>query len=80
MRGVAPIIALDSKKYKLVGALEEATAEGVPSLVDCKRLTVKGFVRMGRNTRFVGTVSITNKSNEVKCVSGTIENDDLVFE
>ena len=79
-KGVAPIIALDSKKYKLVGALEEATAEGVPSLVDCKRLTVKGFVHMGSNTRFVGTVSITNKSNEVKCVSGTVENDDLVFE
>jgi UDP-N-acetylglucosamine pyrophosphorylase len=78
--GVAPIIALDSKKYKLVGALEEATTEGVPSLVDCKRLTVKGFVHMGANTRFVGTVSITNKSNDVKCVSGTIENDDLVFD
>jgi UDP-N-acetylglucosamine pyrophosphorylase len=75
--GVAPIISLDSKKYKLVGALEEATSEGVPSLVDCKRLTVKGVIRMGRSTRFVGAVSITNKSDESKYVSGTIENADL---
>ena len=72
--GVAPVINLDSKKYKLVGALEEATADGVPSLVDCKRLTVKGVIRMGRSTRFVGDVSITNKSDESKFVSGKIEN------
>jgi len=75
--GVAPIIALDSKKYKLVGALEEATSEGVPSLVACKRLTVKGTVRMGRSTRFVGNVSITNKSDESKYVSGKIEDAEL---
>jgi len=71
--GVAPVIALDSKKYKMVGALEEATAEGIPSLVECKRLTVKGKIRMGRSTRFVGDVSITNKSDEPKYVSGKIE-------
>jgi len=71
--GVAPVIALDSKKYKMVGALEEATSEGVPSLVGCKRLTVKGKIRMGRSTRFVGDVSITNKSDEAKYVSGLIE-------
>ena len=72
--GVAPVINLDSKKYKLVGALEAATVDGVPSLVDCKRLTVKGVIRMGRSTRFVGDVSITNKSDESKFVSGKIEN------
>jgi phosphoglucomutase len=75
--GVAPVIALDSKKYKLVGALEEATPNGVPSLVACKRLTVKGLVRFGRSTRFVGTVSITNSSDESKYVSGLIEDTDV---
>lgn len=78
--GVAPVIALDSKKFKFVGALEEATSDGIPSLVNCKRLTVKGAIRMGGDTRFVGAVSITNKSNEPKFVSGTIENEDVVFE
>merc|ERR1711906_93770 len=71
--GVAPVISLDSKKYKLVGSLEEATSEGVPSLVECKRLTIKGMVRLGRSTRFVGSVSITNTSSESKYVCGKIE-------
>ena len=75
--GVAPVIALDSKKYKFVGALEEATSEGVPSLVECKRLTIKGKVRMGRSTRFVGNVSITNKSDDAKYISGKIEDAEL---
>jgi len=40
--GKAPVISLDSKKYKLVGKLEEAIVGGIPSLVKCDRLTVKG--------------------------------------
>eukprot|EP00970_Alexandrium_tamarense_P000588 scaffold69_cov198-Alexandrium_tamarense.AAC.28 len=75
--GVAPVIDLDSKKYKLVGALEDATVNGCPSLVNCKRLKVKGVVRFGRSTRFVGSVSITNTSDESKYVSGKIEDADL---
>lgn len=66
--GVAPIISLDSKKYKLVGALEEATEDGIPSLVHCERLTVKGLVKMSGATQFVGDVSIVNTSGEAKYV------------
>lgn len=66
--GVAPVMGLDSKKYKLVGALEEATKGGVPSLVGCKSLKVKGLVTMGSDTKFVGDVSITNESAEAKPV------------
>lgn len=66
--GKAPVIALDSKKYKLVGALEEATESGIPSLVQCKRLTVKGLVRMSKKTTFVGDVSIKNSSDEAKLI------------
>lgn len=75
--GVAPVMELDSKKYKLVGALEEATKGGIPSLVDCKRLKIKGLVRMDRSTRFVGNVSIVNSSAESKFVSGTIADADI---
>jgi len=66
--GKAPVISLDSKKYKLVNKLEEATVGGIPSLVNCKRLTVKGLVRMSKKTSFVGDVSIVNKSDEAKFV------------
>lgn len=66
--GDAPVIDLDSKLYKLVGALEEATVDGIPSLVNCKKLKVKGLVRMSKKTKFVGSVSITNSSSESKLV------------
>merc|ERR1719491_689130 len=76
--GKAPIINLDSKKYKFVGALEEATAGGIPSLVQCNRLTIKGLVRMSKNTTFVGDVSITNRSDEAKTVpAGVITDADM---
>eukprot|EP00551_Chaetoceros_affinis_P004053 CAMPEP_0203680790 /NCGR_PEP_ID=MMETSP0090-20130426/40614_1 /ASSEMBLY_ACC=CAM_ASM_001088 /TAXON_ID=426623 /ORGANISM="Chaetoceros affinis, Strain CCMP159" /LENGTH=1059 /DNA_ID=CAMNT_0050549027 /DNA_START=51 /DNA_END=3230 /DNA_ORIENTATION=+ len=66
--GKAPVISLDSKKYKLVGKLEEATVDGIPSLVKCDRLTVKGLVRMSKKTTFVGEVSIKNDSSESKLI------------
>lgn len=66
--GKAPIMELDSKLYKLVGALEEATTGGVPSLVNCERLKIKGKVRMSAQTKFVGAVSIVNNSDEAKFV------------
>lgn len=67
-KGIAPVIDLDSKKYKLVGALEEATEDGVPSLVRCKRLAVKGLFKMSGKTTFVGDVSIVNTSSEAKYI------------
>lgn len=66
--GKAPIVSLDSKVYKLVGALEEATADGIPSLVKCQRLTIKGRVRMSRKTKFVGDVKVINVSQESKFI------------
>jgi phosphoglucomutase len=66
--GKAPVISLDSKKYKLVGKLEEATVGGIPSLVHCERLKIKGLVRMSKKTSFVGDVSIVNNSDESQFV------------
>jgi len=76
--GVAPTMSLDSKKYKLVGALEEATTGGIPSLVKCTKLKISGLVRMSRKTKFVGDVEIVNNSGEAKMVpagvvTGTID-------
>lgn len=71
--GKAPTMALDSKKYKLVGALEDATEGGIPSLVACTKLKISGLVRMSKGTKFVGEVEITNSSDEAKFVpTGTV--------
>ena len=72
--GKAPVISLDSKKYKLVGKLEEATVGGIPSLVNCNRLTIKGLIRMSKKTSFVGDVSVVNTSDEAKYIpSGEVK-------
>jgi len=76
--GSAPILSLDSKKYKLVGKLEEATKDGIPSLVNCKRLTIKGLVKMSSKVSFVGEVKIVNESNEAKTIPNRkIEDEEL---
>ena len=72
--GVAPVIILDPKKYKFVQALEEATAEGVPSLVECKRFRVTGTVRFGKDTKIINDVHILNRDEEPQDVLGTIGN------
>ena len=66
--GTAPVMSLDSKVYKLVGALEAASKGGTPSLVKCKKLTIKGKVTWTKDTVFAGEVSITNSSPEPKPV------------
>jgi UDP-N-acetylglucosamine pyrophosphorylase len=66
--GKAPTMALDSKKYKVVGALEEATAGGIPSLVKCTKLKISGKVTMTKDTIFVGAVCIVNSSDSTKPV------------
>eukprot|EP00529_Nitzschia_sp_RCC80_P003910 CAMPEP_0113488660 /NCGR_PEP_ID=MMETSP0014_2-20120614/26131_1 /TAXON_ID=2857 /ORGANISM="Nitzschia sp." /LENGTH=1056 /DNA_ID=CAMNT_0000382379 /DNA_START=72 /DNA_END=3242 /DNA_ORIENTATION=- /assembly_acc=CAM_ASM_000159 len=75
--GNAPVMSLDSKKYKLVGALEDATEGGVPSLVECKKLKVSGFVRFSKGSKFVGEVNIVNNSDEAKLVPAGIVTGDL---
>jgi UDP-N-acetylglucosamine pyrophosphorylase len=76
--GVAPIMSLDSKKYKLVGALEDATKGGVPSLVNCKKLTIKGKVKMSSKVIFEGTVKITNDSDVAKTVPNRVISDEEI--
>ena len=72
--GVAPIVNLDSKKYKLVQHLEGATMAGYPSLIGCKKLDVKGEVWLSARNIFKGTVSIVNNSSEPKILPpGTYE-------
>lgn len=40
--GVPPTVKLDDEFYKMVDGLDHLTARGVPSLRDCRSLTIKG--------------------------------------
>lgn len=73
--GVAPIVDLDDKKYKMVQHLEAATRAGYPSLVGCKKLQVKGEVWLSARNVFRGSVTVINSSSEPKVLSpGVYEN------
>jgi phosphoglucomutase len=72
--GVAPIVDLDDKKYKMIQHLEAATTGGVPSLYRCKKLSVKGEVWLSAGVIFIGSVSVVNSSSEPKVLpAGTYQ-------
>jgi UTP--glucose-1-phosphate uridylyltransferase len=56
--GVAPIVDLDEKMFKMVQNLEAATLYGYPSLVDCRRLSVVGAVNLSARNVFKGIASL----------------------
>lgn len=66
--GKAPIVDLDDKKYKLVQNLEAATKAGYPSLVGCRKVSVKGEVWFSSGVIFKGEVKVVNNSTEPKAL------------
>lgn len=57
-KGVPPIVRLNPTHYKLVDQLEEALADGVPSLLGCSRLEVENKVRFRAGEVFQGDVRL----------------------
>ncbi len=57
-----PTIDLDSNHYKMVDQLDEKLSGGVPSLKDCRELTVRGPVQFSSNNILRGKVSLKNNS------------------
>lgn len=55
-KGIPPEIVLDPTHFKLVDQLDAALAEGVPSLLHCRRLEVRGPVEFSAADRLVGDV------------------------
>lgn len=59
--GVPPIVKLNPDHYKLVDQLETAIAKGVPSLLKCNRLEVKGPVQFESGACFEGEVTLNGE-------------------
>ncbi len=56
------VISLDPKYYKLVDEMTKRF-KGIPSLVECEELKIKGDFAFGKNIKFIGKVELTNKNN-----------------
>ena len=56
--GGAIAVTLDAKHFRTVGDLELRTPHGPPSLLRCRRLTVRGDVRFGKGVVIEGDVTL----------------------
>ena len=57
------VIDLDPRHYRRIDQLEERFPSGAPSLVGCRRLTVRGDVRFGVGVVCRGDVSLAHEGN-----------------
>lgn len=73
-------VKLDSKYYGKIDDLDKRFAEGVPSLVECDSLSIRGDVQFKKDVIIKGSVVIKNTQQSQAVVKeGTIIDEDLVF-
>ncbi len=58
----SPLVDLDPHYYKLYREFRDRFADGMPSLLACDRLSVRGDVRFGGSVTLEGSVSVVNES------------------
>jgi UDP-N-acetylglucosamine pyrophosphorylase len=76
--GVPPVVELDGKFYKTMGAFEPLFAEGAPSLVQCSGLKVTGRVAFPAGVVCRGRVGFSHVGDgEGRVKPGIYENADL---
>lgn len=58
------VIDLDPTYYKLIADMEMRFPKGVPSLVDCEYLSIRGDIKFGQNVTLKGRVQLVNESGQ----------------
>merc|ERR1719498_142127 len=74
--GIPPTIKLDDM-YKFVDAMDKMIPNGVPSLVDCSKLTVVGEIEFEAGVVIKGEVTIKASEGKKVVAAGTYENQTL---
>ena len=73
-------IELDPGIFGKIDQFNDRFRDGVPSLIDCESLSVRGDVRFERGVRIVGRVSITNtRPTQAVVPKDAIVSEDLIF-
>ncbi|MCB0156128.1 MAG: UTP--glucose-1-phosphate uridylyltransferase [Anaerolineae bacterium] len=70
-----PLIDLDPAIYGLIADFEARFPQGVPSLLECENLTIKGDIKFGRNIKLKGSVQLINNTTAPQQIA-----DNLVIE
>ncbi|MDX6683239.1 MAG: UTP--glucose-phosphate uridylyltransferase, partial [Solirubrobacteraceae bacterium] len=69
----APLVDLDTRHFKLVRDFDARFAAGVPSLVACERLTVRGDVAFGAGVVVRGAVEVEHEGEgQRRIADGTV--------
>ena len=63
-----PKVQLDKGFYQFAGDFQKRFAQGVPSLINCRSLTVQGDVYWGKGVRLEGDVIIVNETAQPQTV------------
>jgi len=73
--GIPPFIELDPKYYKYVDQLDMLVPNGLPSLLECKKLSLTGKIVFASNVVLKGEIKVINHSTDLKQLpSGVYEN------
>lgn len=73
-------IDLDPKYYGKIDLFDERFNNGIPSLIDCESLTIKGDVRFESNVIIKGRIIITNKGKSQAVIKqGSIIDENITF-
>jgi len=67
------VVSLDNHYYKLIDDMEARFPDGVPSLLKCDNLTIKGDILFERNVVCKGVVELDNRSKEQMVVEQNTE-------
>ena len=61
--GNGPVVSLDPLCYRLVDDFEQRFPNGVPSLIDCEALSIKGDITFSHKIDIRGRVKLANKGS-----------------
>lgn len=74
-------IDIDPRYYGKIDLFDERFIHGIPSLIDCESLTIRGDVRFEHNVTIKGRVVITNNLKSQAVVKeGTVLDKDVIFD
>ncbi len=75
-----PLVSLDPEFYSRIDQFEARFPEGVPSLLACERLTVRGDIRFEKAVTVKGVVRLNNPGATQKVIAaGSLLNADLTL-
>lgn len=74
-QGDFPVVELDTRHYKFIDDFEARFPAGIPSLISCSGMSVKGDIKFAENITLIGDVYLDNNSgSQVNITANSVIN------